>query len=199
MGATEELARFVVETETGAIPAEALERAKEAFLDGLGVTIAGAREAAGRIITDYVKGLGAAPEAGVVGSGFKTSLPEAALANGTLAHALDYDDVIEGMMGHPTAPVLPVVLALGEACHAPGREVLAAYVMGVEVEAQLGLALGRADVPLNERGVWQAQRLADALAAHNLKAIYSSPLSRALDSAQIIAQRHGLAVPLLTR
>ena len=57
-----------------------------------------------------------------------------------------------------------------------------------------GLALGRADVPLNERGRWQAGRLAAALAAEPLVAVYSSPLSRALDTARPIAGALGLEV-----
>ncbi len=44
---------------------------------------------------------------------------------------------------------------------------------------RLGLALGRADVPLNDRGRWQAQRLGSALVNAPLAAVYSSPLSRA--------------------
>ncbi len=58
----------------------------------------------------------------------------------------------------------------------------------------MGLALGRADVPLNERGRWQAGRLAGALAAEPLVAVYSSPLSRALDTARPIAEAHDLTV-----
>ncbi|MDO8616545.1 MAG: histidine phosphatase family protein [Dehalococcoidia bacterium] len=57
-----------------------------------------------------------------------------------------------------------------------------------------GLALGRADLPLNEHGRWQAQRLAEALAAERLAAVYSSPLSRALHTAREIAAPHGLEV-----
>ena len=57
-----------------------------------------------------------------------------------------------------------------------------------------GLALGRADVPLNERGRWQAQRLGAALAHEPLAAVYSSPLSRALDTARPIADAQGLDV-----
>ena len=57
---------------------------------------------------------------------------------------------------------------------------------------RLGLALGRADIPLNERGRWQAQRLAQALAAEPLVAVYSSPLCRALDTARPIAAEHRL-------
>jgi len=59
---------------------------------------------------------------------------------------------------------------------------------------RLGLALGRADVPLNERGRWQAERLALALASEPLVAVYSSPLARALETAQAIAEVHSLDV-----
>ena len=57
-----------------------------------------------------------------------------------------------------------------------------------------GLALGRADVPLNEKGLWQAERLAVALAGEPLAAVYSSPLSRTLRTAELVAGPHGLAV-----
>jgi len=66
---------------------------------------------------------------------------------------------------------------------------------------RLGLALGRADVPLNERGRAQARDLARALAREPLTAVYSSPLARALDTARAIAGEHGLEVqvePALT-
>lgn len=64
-----------------------------------------------------------------------------------------------------------------------------------ETEAnRLGLTLGRADVPLNDRGRWQAQRLAEALRRKPVAAVYSSPLRRALDTARSIAQPHGLTV-----
>jgi broad specificity phosphatase PhoE len=57
-----------------------------------------------------------------------------------------------------------------------------------------GLALGRADVPLNERGRWQAQRVAQALRHEVIASIYASPLQRALDTARAIAGLHGLPV-----
>jgi broad specificity phosphatase PhoE len=55
-----------------------------------------------------------------------------------------------------------------------------------------GLALGRADVPLNEHGLWQAKRLASTLAEEPFVAVYSSPLVRALRTAEAIAEPHGL-------
>lgn len=62
-----------------------------------------------------------------------------------------------------------------------------------------GLALGREDVPLNEHGRWQVERLAHALAHEPLAAVYSSPLSRALDTARAIARPHGLPVQIEPR
>ena len=64
---------------------------------------------------------------------------------------------------------------------------------------RLGLALGRDDVPLNERGAWQAERLGRALTSEPLAAVYSSPLRRALDTARAVAEPHGLGVQIEER
>jgi broad specificity phosphatase PhoE len=61
---------------------------------------------------------------------------------------------------------------------------------------RLGLALGRDDVPLNERGRWQAERLGRALASEPLAAVYASPLVRALNTARAVAEPHGLTVEI---
>jgi len=142
MGVTEKLAQFVVGTDHDSLPEEVVTAAKRAVLDTLAVTIAGCGEEAAAIITAYVRELGAAAEAGVVGSGFQTAASEAALANGTLAHALDYDDVSMSMLGHPSAPLLPAVLALAEKTGAPGKDVIVAFLVGFEVECKVGSAIG---------------------------------------------------------
>jgi 2-methylcitrate dehydratase PrpD len=72
----------------------------------------------------------------VIGQGFRTSALNAALANGTAAHALDFDHSFT-IMGQPTAPVAPATFALGEALGASGRQVIEAYVAGFEVTAKL--------------------------------------------------------------
>ncbi len=59
---------------------------------------------------------------------------------------------------------------------------------------RLNLALGRDDVPLNERGLWQAERVGRALEHEPLAAVYSSPLRRTLDTASAVAKPHGLVV-----
>ena len=144
MGATEELARFACKLEFEQIPAEALAWAKDAILDCTGVALAGTQEDAGRIITDYVKETGGRPEAGVFAAGFKSSVGNAALANGTMAHALDFDDyVLPNWTGHPTAPLLPAIFALGQRQRISGKDTLLAYIIGFEVGGKIGAGLGR--------------------------------------------------------
>ncbi len=141
MGTTEEMARFIEGCSIDSIPEEAVVAARSAILDCVGVTIAGTADEAGKIITGFVKDLGGNPVATVIGGGFRTDSPHAALANGTMAHALDYDDVTQSMSGHPSVPLVPSVLALGEESGASGEKVLEAYIVGFEVEAKLGRAV----------------------------------------------------------
>jgi len=144
MGATEELATFVYELKFDRIPEEALLWAKDAILDCTGVALAGSQEEAGKIITNYVKEAGGRPEASIFAEDFKTSAANAALANGAMAHALDYDDyVLPNWTGHPTAPMLPAIFALGQRQRISGKEALQAYIVGFEVGGKIGAGLGR--------------------------------------------------------
>ncbi len=77
---------------------------------------------------------GGAPLCTVVGTGRRTGAAWAALANGTAAHALDFDDTNFAMLGHPTAPVLAAALAASELSLADGRALVHAFLLGFEVE-----------------------------------------------------------------
>ena len=138
MGATEKIASFIVDTRYEDIPREAVEKAKRTALDCVGAALAGVGEAVSQAITGYVTKLGGPPQASVLGAGLKVSVPDAALANGCIAHALDYDDC--GVkIGHPSVLVLPAVLSLGEHLGASGQDILVAYIVGLEVEGKLAL------------------------------------------------------------
>lgn len=123
------------------MPPEATKLAKDAMLDCFGVTLAGAATSDGKIMTAFVRGVGGNPVATVIGGGFRTSAPWAALANGTMGHAEDFDDSAPAMLGHPSVPLLPAILALGEERGASGREVIESYIVGFETESKLGRAL----------------------------------------------------------
>ncbi len=142
MEVTRRLAELVACIRSEAIAAEARLQARRAILDTMGVALAGSGEESSRIIAEVVREQGGREEATVVGHRFRAPATETALANGTAAHALDYDDVQVNMRGHPSAPLLPAVLALGEKLGASGRETIEAFVVGFEVECKLGRALG---------------------------------------------------------
>ena len=121
MRATAHIAEFVTKSRWEDCPAEAVETARRAILDCLGVMLAGSVEPAARIVVDVARAEGGSPLATVVGTPLRTGAVWAALANGTAAHALDFDDTNFAMMGHPSAPVLSAALAAGELAMADGR------------------------------------------------------------------------------
>jgi 2-methylcitrate dehydratase PrpD len=138
MGATEKIAEFIVGTDYEDIPRDAVEKGKRTALDCLGATLAGVVEPVSQTITGYVTKLGGPPQASVFGAGFKVSVQDAALANGVIAHALDYDDC--GVkIGHPSVLVFPAVLSLGQHLGASGQDILTAYMVGLEVAGKLAL------------------------------------------------------------
>ncbi|MFD3869467.1 MmgE/PrpD family protein [Streptomyces sp. NPDC058623] len=83
---------------------------------------------------------GGARQATVIGGGLSVPADRAALVNGTLAHALDFDDTHLPSVLHPTASVLPAALAAAEATGADGAALLAAVAAGGEVCVRLGMA-----------------------------------------------------------
>ena len=129
---------YVVASRLEAVPAQALVVAKGAIQDCVGVALAGSRQAAGAIPAEWARRSAGAGGATVWGQDFKTSAHDAALVNGTAAHALDYDDVTWGLIGHPSVSLVPAVFAVGETIGASGRAALHAYVVGFEVMAKLG-------------------------------------------------------------
>jgi 2-methylcitrate dehydratase PrpD len=80
-------------------------------------------------------------DASVLGTSRRTGVLDAAMANGTAAHAEDFDDFNEAFGGHPTVAVLPAILALAEARDFSGSAVLDAYAAGVEVESKIADAV----------------------------------------------------------
>lgn len=135
---TDTLAQFVTQTEFAAISEKALANAKMHLLDTLGVALAGTREPIAAIALDYCKRIGPAHESTIWGTKLKAAAPTAAFANGLLAHALDYDDWDAFIhVGHPTSMLLGAALSVGESSAASGKELLKAYVLGIEVMGKL--------------------------------------------------------------
>ena len=148
---TEYVAQFIVNTKPSAIPADVTHLGKRSILDGLGLALAGNAAESGHIVRTHLKSLGLPTTKGATVIGTKLKLPArfAAFANGIAIHADDYDDTqlavakdrVYGLLTHPTAPVLPTVLALGETGNRSGLDVLTAYQLALEAETKISEAI----------------------------------------------------------
>ncbi len=133
---TKKLAQFLYQFQYDDIPGEAAARAKRHIIDTIGVILAGSRQPVGEKITTHVQSQGGKPVSTVLGAGFRTSQPLAALANGTMAHALDFDDDSDTVFSHPSCTLVPTILALGEQ-RSSGKDILTAFILGHEISARL--------------------------------------------------------------
>jgi 2-methylcitrate dehydratase PrpD len=141
MGVTEEIASFVTTTDARDLSTQVLAAAKRHVIDTLGVALGGTTMALAGPLTEIV-GRAANGEAFLWNGSGRASAADAALVNGTLAHALDFDDGGVALTPmHPSSPVLPAAWALCEAGGKSGLEALTAYVVGVEVECKLARAI----------------------------------------------------------
>jgi 2-methylcitrate dehydratase PrpD len=121
-----------------AAPADVVADAKLRLLDTLAVASAASRLPIGLAVRRAAAVLGSGNEAGLVGGGRSTAAL-AALVNGTLAHALDFDDTHAASVMHPSAPAVAVALAMAEATGADGDRLLLGIAAGAELNCRLGL------------------------------------------------------------
>ena len=142
MELTRILAQFVHDAKFDNMPADAVEKGKECFLDWHGVSLAGTTDPAAEIIIQYVLEAGGTAQASVLGTGIKTNIANAALANGLIGHALDFDDYHDDTVIHASAACLPAILAVAENRKMNGEDLLTAMIVGIDVAIRVGLSLG---------------------------------------------------------
>lgn len=120
------------------IPQAVVADAKLRFLDIIGVSLAASAAPVGEVARRTALRLGAGEEATVFGFGDRVPATSAALANGTMSHALDFDDTHNESVIHVSAPVVTTALAAGELAKASGKAVLTAAIGGAEVTCRIG-------------------------------------------------------------
>jgi 2-methylcitrate dehydratase PrpD len=140
--------------------AAAMHRAKRAFIDVVACMVPGAVDEASKRLRSVSSTWGAGP-CSVVGETAGQSAPLAALANGMAAHALDFDDNFDPAKAHITAVMAPALLALGEARKSKGRDVLAAYIVGLQITTRVGQGLN----PFHRNRGWHATSTVGAIGA----------------------------------
>jgi len=140
------LAEFVNGTSYKDIPFEVRDHCKLIFLDWLGVTMAGSREEIASVMIKMVREIDGeviSDQATVLGKGVKTDILKAALANGSMSHALDLDDYHGPTITHPTATFLPAILAVAENNNLGGRDIITAMTVAFDVLVRIGYGAKR--------------------------------------------------------
>jgi len=139
---TKMLAEFIADTEQSKIPDTIFEHAKVAFLDWLGVTLAGKDDPLVDKLLHYADIMGGKEQATILGRKVKKSIAQAALINGAASHALDYDDSLVSFLGHPTVTILPGLLSLSEFKGKSGKDLLTAYIFGLKAGTVIASSAG---------------------------------------------------------
>jgi 2-methylcitrate dehydratase PrpD len=164
MGLTSEIGRFVAGMTYDKVPPAAVETVCRGFTDCVGVLLLGLPEPVTGIVSKSVN-LPYAPEKLAEFGPMRIPAPDLALIYGTAAHALDYDDT--GLNGHPSAVLVPAILAEAQDVGADGRAMVAAYVAGYEIWAEL---VARERGSLHEKG-WHPSAMYGAIAAAGSSAV----------------------------
>ena len=180
MGITETLAGLVAGTRYGDFPPPVIHEAKRAILDSLGVALGACRHPTIDILLDLYAEMGGRGQATILGRGIRTNVPLAGLANGTMAHILDYDDTLLPSRLHPSTPLVPALLALGEERGARGPDLLTAFILGFEIEARLAEAMFPAHADRGWHGTGTLGALAVAGGAGKMLGASPEALGRAM-------------------
>jgi len=137
---TQTLARFLVRSRYEDIPAAVKHEAARALLNFVGCSIGSSRHETVECALGAVTQFSGPPQAAVLGRSERLDILHAALINGISAHVLDYDDT-HARAVHPSAPVLPALLAFAEWRHVRGADLAHAFILGVEAECRIGLSV----------------------------------------------------------
>jgi 2-methylcitrate dehydratase PrpD len=139
-GVTRQLAQFIVESKFDTLPSSVVAEASRAIVNCLGCAIGAAQHDTVNFAMDALSPFFGSPQAQIWGRSERADILHAALINGISTHVLDFDDTHFRAV-HPSAPVLPAIFALAEWRQFSGKELVHAYVLGVEAEIRIALSV----------------------------------------------------------
>lgn len=149
---TGDLAAFLASLEFEDVPDDAVRLAERCFVDTVGVTYAGMVEGAGAIAAKTIPSITGDGPVSLLGVDETLSIAGGAFVNGTAGHGLDFDDVSNGMNGHPSVTLVAPLLSVGQAEEASGEDLIAGFVAGFETECYLMQSI----LPAHYEGGWHA-------------------------------------------
>ncbi len=151
MTETRQLAERVADIAYEDIPDEAIEHAKRSIRNFVGLALHGSVHPVGETVGSYLEALGAEGNATIIGGG-SADPTQAAFANGTFGHVLEYDDTFESVVIHPSCTAFPAAFSATETIGATGRDLLTGYVVGADVTFRVG----RSMAPTHWQSGWHA-------------------------------------------
>jgi 2-methylcitrate dehydratase PrpD len=153
------IAEFIVNFDLKTAPPIVIDRARVAFVDTIGVMLAGSQHPPTDIICDMIKLEGSVLAATIVGRPLRASPQLAALANGVSGHAMDYD--LTYFSGQSIAALIPAILPIAETAKSSPSEILAAFIIGAEVCGRMS----RAAPTMSRTAGWHATGTVGTMAA----------------------------------
>jgi 2-methylcitrate dehydratase PrpD len=136
---SQSIGRFVSGLQLVDAPQAVVGKAKLVCLDTLGIALASSTMDFGAVVINVARKLGGGDHSLLIGTDKRVSAANALIANGTLAHGLDYDDTLEEAIVHTGSCAWTTALAVGEEVKASGKSVLEAAIAGTEVLCKVGL------------------------------------------------------------
>ena len=179
-GVANDLVQFGLAPIDRASASEARRMMALSLLDWVSVGVAGSREPVSQILRDLAVESGGAAQASVIGCPQTLPAAAAALVNGTVSHALDYDDTHFAHIGHPSVAVLPAAIAMAETTGASGAHMLDAALIGVEASIRVGCWLGRTHYETGFHQTATAGAFGACVAAGRLAGLTAAQMSHAL-------------------
>jgi 2-methylcitrate dehydratase PrpD len=147
---TRRLARYLVGARFGDLPPSVRAEAARSLLNWMAVAVGGSRHPAVEIALAAVSSFAGPPQATLCGRAERIDMMNAVLLNGISSHVFDFDDTDLATTVHPSAPVVPVLLALAEQRQVSGGDFVNALVLGVEAECRIA----RAVMPKHHQAGW---------------------------------------------
>src|SRR3989337_2539796 len=140
---TQTLANYISGLSYRSIPPEVIAHIKLCLVDSLGCALFGSTLPWGKIITSFAKEMGKGKGALIWGDGAEVPSTSAPLANGTLIHSFEMDDLHRAGVIHPGAEAIPAADALvRHGGNVDGKRVLTAVVAGYEVGCRVAMTGG---------------------------------------------------------
>jgi 2-methylcitrate dehydratase PrpD len=140
-GVTERLAHFAVDTQWDDLAPQVTHQAKRSLMNFFAVALTGCHDPTTETALQTLAAFSGGRQATIIGRRKRIDALSAAFLNAASANVLDFCDTHVPTAIHPTAPVVPALLAVAEMMPVRGRDCLLALVLGHEIECRIGMAM----------------------------------------------------------